>query len=164
MLIDAIRNWQLSQLEKNIATIKHTVQDVSETALKSYRDQGTGWTALEVLCHLRDFEKLFLERIHLTVNRDNPPLPFPDPNALADELNYNADNPSLVFSHWSALRREQLEFLQKRAESDWERPAQHPTRGHFTLHDQLFLTAWHDANHIEQITRILYEKQVPQEL
>ena len=159
MLIDAIRGWQLSQLEKNISIYKNTIQRLSEETIKGYRDGGSGWTVLEVMCHLRDFEELFLERAKMTVFEDNPALPFPDPDALADELNYNDDNPAMVLSHWTALRNEHLAFLEERDGEDWERPAVHPTRGKFTLHDQLFLTVWHDSNHLEQIMRILSEKQ-----
>lgn len=159
MLIDAIRGWQSSQLEKNVSIYKNVMQGLSEETMRTYRDGGTGWTVLEVLCHLRDFEELFLERAKMTMLEDNPALPFPDPDALADELNYNEDNPALVLSHWTALRKEHLVFLDKREEGDWERPAIHPTRGKFTLHDGLFLTVWHDSNHLEQIMRILSEKR-----
>ncbi|MGB7342505.1 MAG: DinB family protein [Phototrophicaceae bacterium] len=159
MLIDAIRGWQLSQLEKQVFILKNALATVSDAAMTSYRDGGTGWTALEVLCHLRDFEELFLVRAQMTVEEDNPALPFPDPDRLADERNYNDDNPTMVLAHWVALRKDHLNYLDARAESDWERVAAHPTRGAFTLYDQLFLTVWHDTNHLEQILRILTEKR-----
>lgn len=61
-------------------------------------------------------------------------------------------------SEKTTAETEHLAFLAARSESDWERRAQHPTRGPFTLHDQIFLTSLHDSLHIEQITRILKEK------
>lgn len=159
MLIDAIRGWQLSQLEKGVSILRNIVHEVSDEALTGYRDSGTGWTVLEVMCHLRDFEELFLERARMTVEEDNPALPFPDPDGLAAQEKYNEDNPALVLAHWIALRKEHHAYLSDCAESDWERPSVHPTRGKFTLHDQLFLTVWHDTNHVEQIMRILTEKR-----
>ena len=159
MLIDAIRGWQLKQLEKDISILRNIVHDVSDEALSSYRDGGTGWTSLEVMCHLRDFEELFIERAKMTVEEDYPALPFPDPDGLAEELNYNEDNPAIVLAHWIALRKEHIAYMSERAESDWERLSEHPTRGEFTLHDQLFLSVMHDTNHIEQIARILAEKR-----
>ncbi|MEM9952997.1 MAG: DinB family protein [Chloroflexota bacterium] len=159
MLLDSIRGWQLSQMEKGISILKNVVDAVSHEALTTYRDGGVGWTTLEVLCHLRDFEEVFLIRAQMTIEQDYADLPFPDPDALASEYNYNDDNPTLVIAHWSALRKEHIAFLSERSESDWERVANHPTRGAFTLHDQLFLTVWHDTNHIEQISHIISERR-----
>ncbi|MEO1288580.1 MAG: DinB family protein, partial [Chloroflexota bacterium] len=62
MLLDSIRGWHLSQMEKGISILKNVVDAVSHEALTTYRDGGVGWTTLEVLCHLRDFEEVFLIR------------------------------------------------------------------------------------------------------
>jgi hypothetical protein len=159
MNIDSIRSWQLSQLEKGVSIMKNVIEPLSYQAITSYRDGGVGWTVLEVLCHLRDFEDVFFERSVLTVDQDNPPLPFPDPEMLAQERNYNGDNPTMVLAHWAALRKEHHAYLSARPDEDWERPAAHPRRGTVTLHDQMFITVWHDTNHLEQILRILAEKQ-----
>jgi len=149
----------LSHLEKSVAIYQNTLRDIPDDALTTYRDSGNGWTVLEVMAHMRDFETVFYERARLTVNEDNPPLPFPDPDTLATEKNYNAQNPADVIAEWVKLRNDHHAFLSQRTEADWERVAQHPTRGAFTLNDQILLTAWHDTNHIEQILRILTEKQ-----
>ncbi len=157
MIIETIRMWQFSKMEKAISSLDYLLKSAPPEMLNTVRDGGDGWTALEVMCHMRDFEAIFLERSRRTVEQDNPALPFPDPNTLVSSNNYIADDMRDVFDTWKKHRENHLVFLRELStdEALWERPAQHPVRGRFTLHDQLFLTAWHDMNHIEQIAHIL---------
>ncbi|MEL6307733.1 MAG: DinB family protein [Chloroflexota bacterium] len=159
MQFQAMVEWQISQLEKGSPLLENLLTGIPSKNMQIFVDGGKGWTVTEVLCHLRDFEAVFLERARMTVNEDNPALPFPDPEELAREKKYNRADPRKVLKAWQAIRAEHVAFLQARGTDDWERPAQHPTRGNFTLSDQLFLTVWHDTNHIEQIARILAEEQ-----
>jgi uncharacterized damage-inducible protein DinB len=159
MNLQTIRDWQITQLEKGTQIVESLLADIPVQAMTTYRDSGDGWTALEVLCHLRDYDEVFLHRATITVEQDNPDLPNPDPDALASERRYNEQDVMDVLATWKERRATYLEYLKARSEDDWERPAKHPRRGPFTLHDQLFLTVWHDTNHIEQMTRILAEKR-----
>ena len=154
-----IRNWQFQQMERSLLITKFILDTTAPDALTTYRDSGEGWTVTEVLCHLRDFETVFYERARLTMTQDLPPLPFPDPDGLAVEKRYAAQDAKTVLAEWGTIRGDFLDYLNGVAKEDWERAASHPNRGRFTLHDQLFLTVWHDNTHIEQITRILAEKR-----
>ncbi len=154
-----IRDWQLDKLGKAISIIGYMVQTATESDLRTYRDGGDGWTALEVLGHLRDYEELFIERARLTLTEEFPVLPNPDPDELAAANQYNQQDVAAVCAAWTWSRREFVKLLKGVADEDWERMAQHPRRGDFTLNDQLLLTAWHDVNHIEQIAHILSEKK-----
>lgn len=154
-----IREQKFDQMRRAQQSVRHVLELSPPEALYTCRDDGIGWTVTEVLCHLRDFESVFLERAQLTANSDFPDLPFPDPDQLAIEHRYTAEEAWPAFEDWVRRRRAHLEFLECQPEDAWERPANHPTRGPFTLYQQLMLTAWHDVNHLEQITRILVEKK-----
>lgn len=155
-----VLGWQFTQLENNIKTVESIIAMSDPQALTTYRDGGTGWTVLEVVCHLRDFEAVYGERMHLAVDQDNPLLPFPNPDDMARERRYGEQTVGDALAEWKARRAGLLAFLRARSESDWERPAQHPTRGTLTLHDQLTLETLHDTIHLEQMTRILNEKRL----
>lgn len=159
MNLETIRSWQFTKMELSIRAMTSLLSQADPAELTAYRDDGSGWTALEVLGHLRDFEVVFYERGRLTVEQDTPDLPFPNPDALAVERSYNTRDWRELLDEWQQERMKNLSFLRTRAETDWERPAQHPVRGILTLHDQLFLTGLHDTLHIEQFTRILAEKK-----
>jgi uncharacterized damage-inducible protein DinB len=159
MQVATIRAWQLTQLEDNLKAVAWLVRSHTPEALTTYRDAGEGWTVLEVLCHLRDFEAVFLERARLAVEQEKPPLPFPDPDELARARRYNEQALDTVLAAWQEGRARLLAYLRARSEADWERLAQHPTRGEMSLFDQLFLIPKHDSLHLEQMTRILYEQR-----
>lgn len=154
-----IRDWQIDQLRRAQLSVRHILETAPREALTTYRDSGLGWTVAEVLCHLRDFESVFLERARLIVGSDFPDLPFPDPDQLALDHNYKEEQAWPAFEDWQRRRRGHLDYLESLADDVWERAGNHPTRGRFTLQQQLALNAWHDANHLEQITRILAEKK-----
>ena len=154
-----IRGWQLDKLNKDISIIGYLLQTASTDDVRTYRDGGNGWTVLEVMGHLRDYEPIFIERARLILTEEFPPLPNPNPDELAVTNQYNQQDIQAVYSAWSESRREFLKVLEGVAEDDWERAGNHPRRGHFTLNDVLLLTAWHDVNHIEQMARTLAEKK-----
>jgi|SRR5688572_2604831 uncharacterized damage-inducible protein DinB len=161
MNIANVRGWQFTQLENNLKSVEWLLRTTDAQARITFRDGGSGWTALETLCHLRDFEKVFLQRARLTVEQDNPALPFPKPDDVAAEGRYNEQDFEAALAEWKSNRATLIGYLKERSDADWERPAAHPTRGSLTLFDQLFLTAMHDTVHMEQMTRTLHEKKLP---
>lgn len=154
-----IRGWQIDQLRKGLQIMNSVLKNVSQQDATTYRDGGTGWTTLEVLCHLRDFESVYHERSKLTAEQDNPDLPFPNQETWVTERHYNEQELWAAYDEWVKRRKPFLEFLESLDDSAWQRNGNHPKRGSMSLQDQLALTAWHDVNHIEQITRILAEKK-----
>jgi hypothetical protein len=155
-----IRGWHIDQLRKGLRTLDSILKEISPEDTTIYRDGGTGWTALEVLCHLRDYEDVFRERSTITVERELPDLPNPNPDEMAIERRYNEQDLRAVYAEWVNRRSGYLTYLEGLDESSWQRTAKHPKRGVMSLQDQLALTAWHDMNHIEQITRIVAEKKL----
>jgi uncharacterized damage-inducible protein DinB len=161
--LSTIRDWQIDQMKKAVNTVKRIIQTTTQQSATTMRDGGDGWTVLEVLGHLRDFEEIFFERSRMTVEQDMPDLPFPDPELLVIENDCNAGDLQETFDAWATFRRQHVAFLESVADEGWERHegwerlANHPIRGPFTLLDQLFLTVWHDLNHIEQMVHILLD-------
>jgi hypothetical protein len=154
-----IRGWHLDQLRKNVAILHNILTSVSVHDATTYRDDGSGWTALEVMCHLRDLEAVIMQRATLTVEQESPALPNFDADATALAGRYNEQNLEAVYQAWVEGRTVLLAYLAERDEAAWERVGIHPKRGAMTLADQLAFTAWHDVNHIEQLVRILAEKK-----
>jgi len=154
--MQTIRMWHIDQLKKAVPVLRYLLASISTESITRYRDGGDGWTVLQVLGHLRDYEAIFVERVRLTLEQDFPALPNPDPDELAAQNDYNAQYFQEVLDTWEASRVELVTLLET-IEDDaiWERPGNHPRRGAFTLNDQLLLTVWHDMNHFEQITHII---------
>ncbi len=160
MVIETVREWQFLMMGFTLKTVESILSAADPDALTTYRDSGDGWTAVEVLGHLRDFEDVIHRRARMTVEQDTPDLPFPNPDQLASDHDYNNQPWRALLAEWQTERAAHLAFLGARSEADWNRPAQHPRRGRITLLDQLFLTPEHDSLHLEQMTRILAEQRI----
>src|SRR5687767_10713818 len=95
-----IRGWHLDQLHKDVAILHNILTTVSVHDATSYRDDGSGWTALEVMCHLRDLEAVILQRATLTVEQESPALLNFDADATALAGRYNEQNLETVYREW----------------------------------------------------------------
>ena len=157
--MEMIRDWQFDQLRKTPTVVGYLLQTSPTPDLTRYRDGGKGWTFLEVLCHLRDFETIFLERARLLMTQEYPDILHPDPDEMAAERRYNEQEPQAVYDEWVERREQFLSYLGDLEDDDWERAGRHPRRGRYSINDVLIVAAWHDTNHIEQMVRILDEKQ-----
>jgi uncharacterized damage-inducible protein DinB len=156
--MSTLRRWHFDQLRNHLKTYAYIIQTAAPSDLITYRDGGRGWTAAEVIGHLLDCERLFLERAHLTVTCDNPDLPFPDQDEEVIQGRYNARDPQSILADWLQVRTDYLAYLETVPEEAWAREGKHPKYAPFSLHDQLFLCCWHDTVHLEQLTRLLREK------
>ena len=157
------RGFQLDQLNKVSQLLKNILNSASEQDAITYRDGGTGWTVLQVLGHLRDYEEVFLGRFTITNEQaaggPEPDLFNPNPDEWAAEHRYSEQNLQATFDDWTARRAATIAYLKGVADDNWQRIGVHPKRGRLMLEEQLSLFAWHDINHLEQITRILAEKK-----
>ncbi|MBK8046266.1 MAG: DinB family protein [Anaerolineales bacterium] len=135
-----------------------TTQEVATTR-RDPNDGDKGWTLLEVVCHLRDFDAIFYGRTRLMVEQDYPSLAPYDHEQLAIRRAYNQQDLRQVYQELVRSRHEFIEFFRSLDEAQWQRCGVHAERGRFTMHDALVQVGQHDALHIEQITRILTQSQ-----
>lgn len=158
MNLPQIRIWQITKMTLSIKAYESFLVHVSDDDMLAFTDGPDGWTGTQVLGHLRDFEDVFHERCEVASHAEAPPLPFPDPDELAAERDYNSIGWRALLAEWKTARLTHQAYLNDLMEDDWERKGMHPHRGEFSIHDQLFLTTLHDAIHMEQLTRILAQK------
>lgn len=112
---------------------------------------------LEIACHLRDVEQLFVERYGKIANHDRPALWMMNQDELAAALKYNEDDPTAVLREFRALRQETVTLLGALAHQSWQRIGLHPKRGEVTIAAHADLHVNHDTNHLNQI-RTLRER------
>ena len=71
-----VRHLHFEQLQNSLKTARYIVQTADPQALTTCRDHGTGWTVAEVIGHLLDCERLFVERAPRS-RRITPTCPLP---------------------------------------------------------------------------------------
>ena len=150
--------WLLEGLEHSRLTLGHILADVTQERAQTIRDGAEGWSVLEILCHLRDYQAIFAERIRRILDEDKPIFKLYDESArlaLVVENDYANQDLRAVFADYAATRRQMIDLLASLDEEQWQR------EGGFAVDDIVDLsmpvahTLLHDADHTEQIARIL---------
>jgi hypothetical protein len=152
------RTNHIRLMRDTLAILGYILAGVSQTTATTRRDPNDGdkgWTVTEVVCHLRDFDRIFLARARRIVAENAPTLIPHDHERLALEGRYNEQDLRAVLDNLRGTRAEFVAFFQGVDEGAWNRAGIHAERGRFTLDDALMQVGLHDALHLEQITRIL---------
>jgi len=146
----ALRDFQKTPLILSVI-----LKDVSQKKAQTSRDGADGWTVLEVVGHMNEFEQAFFQRSRLIVETEMPKFPALDPEALAKSHHYNDQKLADVFASYVKTRRAHLAYVQVLTPEQWQRRGVHPASGEVTLVENVINTTLHDVNHIEQIIKAL---------
>jgi hypothetical protein len=145
----------MSKSVKVLENILASVEQSTATTLRDPNDGEAGWTVLETVCHLLDFESVCRERAERMIAEDNPRFAMWDHDALVSEKAYNAQNLVEVMQALLASRKALQAYFTELPPAAWERTGVHPEYGDYTMTDVVLQIGWHDVNHLEQITRTL---------
>ena len=155
-----VHQRHIGSMRKSVRAYQHILAGLSQEEATSYRDSGDGWTAVEIVCHLRDFDRIFFERAQRILNEDTPHLVPRDHEQLAQEGNYNAQNKDDVIADLIESRERMAQFFEGLSGDQWLRAGHHPEKTEpFTLAEAAAQVCSHDADHLEQLTRVLLEKR-----
>jgi hypothetical protein len=139
------------------------------SVISSFSDQDIrwkpadgAWSILEVVRHLLDEEVLdFRKRLRQTIVAPDQPWPEIDPEKWAVDLRYNIDPPVDPPGPWLtkfvAERKTSVAFLRGLDEGVWSTAYQHPKYGPIRAGDLLAAWAAHDALHLRQIAKRMYQ-------
>ena len=142
------------QLPKAGPVLRALTADLTPEQTRNWRDGADGWNAIEVIAHLRDFERIFIEWAQLMLEEEQPTLPLYDPDALARERRYSEGDLPTVFAEWEAGRAASITFYAALSEADFARPGIHLRRGEWSVGQGLALQVLHDLTHFEQLAKI----------
>jgi hypothetical protein len=160
--VTPIEEWARRPRSTRLARLGRTADDLAsafrgvDPAILTRRPDERNWAPIEVLCHLRDAEVSFLDRLRQIMATDEPRFPTINPNQVAEERRYLEQPVGVALEAFHRHRDATLFFFAARAESDWARAGhQMDSRGRRTIDDFLGLMAWHDENHLAQLARAL---------
>ncbi len=109
------------------------------------------FTLREVLCHVADWEDVFLDRMIRTREQDTPHLQGYDEGQWALDHDYASRDWREQIRLIRERRPRLLVLLQSLSPDDWERAGSHSEVGPLTLETQATLVALHDTYHLRQI-------------
>ena len=155
-----VEAWFRTSPDERLARLARTPDQLaallagrSESAL-ARRPAPDAWAPVEIVCHLRDAEEMFGQRFGTILAMDDPILTEAGPaDRWASDRQYRRHDAALALAHFRRRRGESMETLMAMAPDDWQRGGEHPVRGRVTIDMFVALMAWHDDNHVEQLTR-----------
>ena len=155
-----VEAWFRTSPDERLARLARTPDQLaallagrSESAL-ARRPAAEAWAPVEIVCHLRDAEEMFGQRFGTILAMDDPILTEAGPaDRWASDRQYRRHDAALALAHFRRRRGESMETLMAMAPDDWQRGGEHPVRGRVTIDMFVALMAWHDDNHVEQLTR-----------
>jgi len=112
------------------------------------------WSAVEIICHLRDAEERALERMRQMRDQVNPAIEGYDQAKWAVERNYRGDDAWKALEKFRILRSAHVEDLKQLPFDDWQRGGKHAEFGLITIMGQSVHCASHDAVHLRQLARL----------
>jgi uncharacterized damage-inducible protein DinB len=154
--IEAIRArlGLLARLEKGPAELARVLAGLSGEALRR-RPDGDSWSIVEIVCHLRDVDTLFGERMtKAAFSAERPAFGTMDNERVAAALRYREADAAAALKEWRRRRADTLTLLRALPPPAWQRAGLHPTRGEITIERLAQILADHDARHTERVREL----------
>jgi len=151
-------------LSENLARMARTADDLAaaiagagEAAL-ARRPDAKNWSVKEIVCHLRDAEEYLMLRVWMALTLDEPTFPVPDQERWAEDRQYQRHDALEALAAFRRRREESLALFPGLAPADLGRGGMREGFPRTTVADHAAILAWHDDNHLDQLTRALEGK------
>ena len=128
--------------------LREAVAGLSPEQLKQRPIAGK-WSTLEVVCHLADFEIVFVNRIKRVIAEDKPNLPGGDEKLFAARLCYHDRDAQNELALVDALHAQVAAILRTLKPDDFQRNGIHSEAGPMTLETLVKRTTGHIAHHLK---------------
>ncbi len=150
--------WLLEGLDQSCRTLVHVLHGVTQEQAQSIRDGADGWSVLEILCHLRDYQAIFVTRVERLLDEVRPRFEYYDERArlaMVLENDYAGQNLAAVLADFCATRDRLIARLAALSDEQWTRVGEFADGDEIDVAMPVVHTILHDADHTEQIARIL---------
>ncbi len=123
-----------------------------------WKPPSGAWSILEIVRHLGDEEvEDFRTRLRLTLEDPTQAWPPINPEGVAVERKYNEGDIGPAALRFSEERARSITWLRGLRDVDWSVAKEHPKLGRMTAAELLGAWAAHDALHLRQIAKRMYE-------
>ena len=139
-------------LERGSKQVADLTKKLDDAVLRR-KPAANKWSALEVVCHLRDLERIWGDRLVKAAFSERPALYMPDVDALAVTKSYNTQDLAAALKEFARLREDTLCLLRALPAGQWKRTALHPKRGEISIERMVEIMIGHDQGHLDQIAK-----------
>jgi uncharacterized damage-inducible protein DinB len=147
----AYRKRLLEQADGQLARLRGQVSAIGPGEGHSPLESG-GWSAHQILVHMRDVEQqAFLPRIQSMLRENDPELPYFDEGAWMEQHYDREESFESLLDSFESARRELLDELISSAPGGWTRAGRHPTQGVRTVQWWFEYSVQHTEEHLRQL-------------
>lgn len=132
------------------ALLRQAVKGMSREQLMARPIAGK-WTTHECICHIADFEPVYVDRMTRVIAQEQPTYFGGDPDLYAAKLAYSARDMEEELNLIEACRKHLVRILRTLDEADFQRKGNHSEAGEQTLEKLLSNVTKHIPHHIEFI-------------
>lgn len=147
----------IDRLEAMPAALEALVRVIAPDDAR-WRPDPESWSVLEIVCHLVDEETDdFRARLRSTLEdpaREWSPI---DPGGWLSQRGYAEREPAERLGRFAAERAASIAWLRSLERPDWSAERVHPKFGSMRAGDLLASWAAHDALHLRQVSRRVYQ-------
>ena len=142
----------MEHLEATPKQFEHRIRGMSEQTANRQLASG-GWSAVEVITHVKDADGVLNQRVKLLLDQDNPSLDF---QAVFEWAESRRESSSIgdIFEEYMKSRKETLQRLTDLPFANWWRRGQHQEFGEVTLLQQASYFAAHELTHVRQLNAL----------
>lgn len=130
------------------------IADVDDATLRR-ASPGGQWGAVEIFCHLRDLEDLFIERVTRILTEDNPHYIDVDETLWPIERDYASQQPRKALDAFCKRREQFVRILAPLDAIQWHRFGTHQGQGRQSVLWYAQHAVQHDSTHLEQLREVL---------
>jgi anti-anti-sigma factor len=140
----------IAKYENGPRQLRDALDGLSAMQLRTPAPPGA-WSALQIVCHIADFDLVYADRMKRVIAEDNPTMFGGDPDVFAAKLAYGHRDLEEELDVVIAVRREMSRFLKTLCPTDFERTGQHTEDGPLSLTRLLERIAGHIPHHVKFI-------------
>jgi len=149
-LINGTVKYLLFGLEATPVVVHSLLENQPEDIFDKQPDPER-FSLREVVCHLADWEGVWLNRMQKMVSEESPELPGYDEGQWAIDHNYKEANAKEQIAKFIEGRIALVAFLKKLESEQWQRTGIHSQWGPISILSLATLVIGHDGYHTKQI-------------
>ena len=147
------RGWLLKALRETAHAMESLLWNLDEDALDR-RPAEDEWSCLELVSHMTEMERRYVERLERIVRLDEPRIPAFDGDSIEREVPLDGATAFDLMEEFGVLRRQAVYLLWSLDDRDWERKGVHPYLGALTITQSAREMNEHDLAHLWQLRRL----------
>ena len=154
MIDTQVREDWLDRLADYPGQLHELIDGVPDAVLKRAAPGG-GWGVVEIFCHLRDWEAIYIDRAERILREREPQIMAVDDTLWPIERDYHAADPYAALQEFADRRARFVQLLGGAQATDWQRGGHHSQAGWITISWLVERAAEHDLEHIPPLRALL---------